>query len=430
MILIENATIITLQSEKVLKNSDLVISGDKIIYIGPKKSYQFTFEKTIDGTDFIVMPGFANTHSHLAMTFFRGYGNDLPLKKWLFNYIFPVEEMLTEEHVYFGTLIACIESIRTGTTTLSDFYMMPEKSIKAIKEAGLRANVGYAFASKPGLNRITLKKAEKFFNDFNGIENNRILASLAPHATYTCTNTLLSETSKLAQNIGALIQIHLHETREEVEDYKKKNGKTPILKLDEIGFFNAKVLASHCVHITDEETKALKDNKVGVSVNPQSNLKLGSGIPKIHNLLREGVKLSIGTDGPSSNNNLSVLEDLRLTSLLAKGLSENPEVLNSFEALKIGTINGEENLGFKDVGVLKEGYKADLIMINKKKTNFMPETDYLSHVVYSMFPADVDYVFVDGKLIMEMGKILTLDEEILKKEFIKLSKELYKSSPQ
>lgn len=430
MILIENATIITLQSEKVLKDSDLVISGDRIIYIGPKKSYEFTFEKTIDGTNFIVMPGFANTHSHLAMTFFRGYGDDLPLKKWLFNYIFPVEELLTEEHIYYGTLIACIESIRTGTTTLSDFYMMPEKSIKAIKEAGLRANVGYAFASKPVLNRITLKKAEKFFNDFNGIENNRILASLAPHATYTCTNTLLSETSKLAQNIGALIQIHLHETREEVEDYKKKNGKTPILKLNEIGFFNAKVLASHCVHITDEETKVLKDNKVGVSVNPQSNLKLGSGIPKINSLLREGIKLSIGTDGPSSNNNLSVLEDLRLTSLLAKGLSENPEVLNSFEALKIGTVNGEENLGFKDIGVLKEGYKADLIMINKKKTNFMPETDYLSHVVYSMFPADVEYVIVDGKLIMEMGKILTLDEEIVKREFLKLSKELYKSSPQ
>lgn len=430
MILIKNTTVLTLESEKAQNNFDIVISGDKISYLGKAKLYKANFEKIIDGSKYIALPGFVNTHSHLAMSYFRGYANDLSLKKWLFDYIFPLEDKLTEDDVYFGTLISCIESIKTGTTTISDFYMFPKSSIRAVKECGLRGNIGFAFQTKPGLNNLILRKAEEFYNKFNGIENGRIIVSLAPHSTYTCTKTLLKETSVLSRKINAVIQIHLHETENEVNEYAKKNGVSPIVALNEIGFFNAKVLAAHCVHINDEELKILKSNNVSVTINPQSNLKLGSGIPQVHKFLASGIRISVGTDGPSSNNNLSVLEDLRLFTMLAKGISKNPELLKPIEALRIGTLNGSINLGFENTGLLKENHKADLMLVNKEKVNLLPETDIASHILYSMYPTDVEYLFVDGKLILEKGKITTIDEEEVIKEFKKRAKRIFKNAPQ
>lgn len=428
MILIKNVTALTLVTSKVLRNADILIEKDKIVYVGPTKDHKRKFEKVIDGSGFLALPGFVNTHSHLAMTLMRGYGEGCSLQSWLNDFIYPIEEKLTEDDIYFGTLLALIESVKTGSTTVSDFYIFPHKSVQAVKEVGLRANIGFSLASKPGLDLLLLKKAEGFVNKFNGIENGRLLASFAPHAPYSCTVKLLKETAKVASEMDSIVQIHLHETKKEIIDYKKIHKVSPIEKLEEIDFFKAQVLAAHCIHVSESEIKILKDNNVGISVNPQSNLKLGSGIPMVDKLFKEDLKISVGTDGPSSNNNLSILEDLRLIALLAKGTSMEPDLIKPLEALRIGTVNGAINLGFKNVGLLKEGFKADLILVNKNNVNFMPETDYLSHVIYSMYPTDVDYMFVDGNLIMENKKLTTIDEDEVKREFQKHHKRLSKFS--
>jgi 5-methylthioadenosine/S-adenosylhomocysteine deaminase len=368
------------------------------------------------------MPGFVNAHTHLAMTLMRGIADDLPLKKWLDEIIFPIESKLSKDDVYYGTLLALVESIRTGTTTITDFYFYEEEVYEAIKESGMKANIGFSYASKPHMDNLILNRARNFFEKYNNSEDGRIMVSLAPHSPYTCDLKLLKETSALAQKLGAIVQIHLHETKKEVEDYVKKYGKTPIEKLEGIGFFNAKVNAAHCVWVSENDIKILKENNVGVTVNPQSNLKLSSGIPDIARLIDSGITVSIGTDGAASNNNLALIEDIRLASLLAKGVSLNPSELNAFETLRLATVNGAKNLGFNNVGLIKEGFKADLIFIDITKANLMPLTDPHSLVAYSMYPEDVDTVIINGKIVMENKKILTIDEDFVKEKF----KESYK----
>ena len=418
MILIKNGLILTLdKNDQIIPNGDVVLNNSIIQYVGPSKERKEGFESIIDASNHIIMPGFVNAHTHLAMTLMRGIADDLPLKKWLNEVIFPIEDKLTKEDVYYGTLLALIESIRTGTTTITDFYFYEDAAFKAIKESGMRANIGFSYASKPHMNNLILTRAKNFFDKHNNSEDERIMVSLAPHSPYTCNLKLLKETSILAQKLGAVVQIHLHETKKEVDDYIKKYGKTPIEKLEEIGFFNVKVNAAHCVWMNENDIKILKKNNVGVTVNPQSNLKLASGIPDIARLIRNGITVSVGTDGAASNNNLALLEDMRLTSLLAKGVSLNPSELNAFETLRLATVNGAENLGFNNVGLIKEGFKADLILIDITKANLMPLTDPYSLVAYSMYPEDVDTVIINGKIVMENKKILTINESFVKEKF-------------
>jgi len=391
MILIRNGTFLTLTEKNVIQKGDLAIKDSLIYYIGPQKEWKDKFDTVIDAKNYIVMPGFVNAHTHLAMTLMRGIADDLPLQKWLFDTIFPIENKLTERDVYFGSLLGIVESIRAGVTTVADFYFRMEKSLK-------------------------LKAAEKFINKWQESENGRILASFAPHAPYTCTLQFLKAISNQARKMNVLVQTHLHETKEKVEEFKKKYVITPIEKLDAIGFFNTKVNAAHCIWINDNDINILRNNNVGVTLNPQSNLKIGAGIPLINKMHNAGLTISIGTDGAASNNNLALIEDARLTSFLAKGTSLNPELLNAKELLKMATVNGAKNLGFNDVGLLKEGYKADIILIDTKKPHLTPFTDPYSLVAYSMYPSDVDTVLVDGKIVMKNKEILTVDEDNILKE--------------
>ena len=422
MILIKNGIILTLENEQIIEQGDIVLKGSIIQYAGSSKNWKENFDRTIDASNHIVIPGFVNAHTHLAMTLMRGIADDLPLKTWLDEIIFPIESKLSKDDVYYGTLLALVESIRTGTTTITDFYFYEEEAYKAIKESGMRANIGFSYASKPHMDNLILNRARNFFEKYNNGEDGRIMVSLAPHSPYTCDLKLLKETGALAQKLKASVQIHLHETKKEVEDYRKKYGKTPIEKLEEIGFFNAKVNAAHCVWVSENDIKILKENNVGITINPQSNLKLGSGIPDIARLIDNDITVSVGTDGAASNNNLAIIEDIRLASLLAKGVSLNPSELNAFQTLRLATVNGAKNLGFNDVGLIKEGYKGDLILIDTSKANLMPLTDPHSLVAYSMYPEDVDTVIINGKIVMENKKILTIDEGFVKEKF----KESYK----
>ena len=286
MILIRNGTFLTLTEKNVIQKGDLAIKDSLIYYIGPQKEWKDKFDTVIDAKNYIVMPGFVNAHTHLAMTLMRGIADDLPLQKWLFDTIFPIENKLTERDVYFGSLLGIVESIRAGVTTVADFYFRMEKSAQAVKESGIRANLGFGLASKIGTDTLKLKAAEKFINKWQESENGRILASFAPHAPYTCTLQFLKAISNQARKMNVLVQTHLHETKEKVEEFKKKYVITPIEKLDAIGFFNTKVNAAHCIWINDNDINILRNNNVGVTLNPQSNLKIGAGIPlinKMHN---------------------------------------------------------------------------------------------------------------------------------------------------
>lgn len=421
MILIKNVSAI-LDSKTYKESVDIVIKDSRISFVGdntPENNYS----KVIDGSKYIALPGFVNTHSHLAMTLMRGYAEDVTLQDWLYKHIFPLEERLTYDMVYFGTLLAAIESIKTGTTTVADFYLYPQATLRALSEIGMRGNVGIAYASKPFMDRVIIEEVEKKYRELTG-KDEKILVSLAPHAPYTVSQELLKLTKEVSKRLGAIVQIHLHETEKEVVDYMKSYSRTPIEYLASISFLSDRVVAAHCVWVSENDIKILKKNGVWVSLNPESNMKLGSGIAPIDRFIDSRVKLVAGTDGVASNNNLSVLEAVRTIGLLAKGISRNPRMLSVNDAFDILTVNGAKALGFDDVGVLKEGYKADLILVRKDKPNMMPMHSPHSNIIYSMYPTDVDTVIINGEIVMLEGKILTIDEEIVKTEFSNLLKKL------
>lgn len=421
MILIKNVSAI-LDSKTYKESVDIVIKDSKISFIGDNAK-ENNYSKVIDGSNLIAMPGFVNTHSHLAMTFMRGYAEDVTLQDWLYRYIFPLEDHLTYDMVYFGTLLAAIESIKTGTTTLADFYYHPQATLRALSEIGMRGNIGIAYASKPFMDKVIIEEVERKFRELSG-KDEKILISLAPHAPYTVSQELLKYTKELQKKVGSVVQIHLHETEKEVIDYMKSYTRTPIEYLASIGFLNEFVVAAHCVWVSENDIKTLKKNGVWVSLNPESNMKLGSGLAPIDRFIDAGLKLAVGTDGVASNNNLSVLEAVRIVSLLAKGISRNPRKLSVTDAFDILTVNGAKALGFNDVGVLKEGFKADLILVRKDLPEMVPMHSPHSNVIYSMYPDSVNTVIINGEIIMENRKILTVDEEVVKKEFKNLLSKL------
>lgn len=426
MILIKNGIILTLEGKEFF-TGDLAVKGSRIFYVGKSKKWDIEFDTVIDGSNFIVMPGFVNTHTHLAMVLMRGITDDIELHKWLNEVIFPIEGKLTKDDVYFGSLLASIESIKSGVTTVADFYFHMDAVFNAVKETGIRANLGFGLASKFDFDTVKLKVATDFIKKYNDAEDGRILASFAPHAPYTCTLKFMKAISKRAKEMSVLVHTHLHETEKEITDFKAQYGKTPIQKLAEEGFFDAQVNAAHCVYMEPEDYKVLKEYNVGIALNPQSNLKLGSGVPDIPEMLKYRLNLGIGTDGASSNNNLILLEDMRLVSFLAKGLSRNPQLLPADELLRMATVHGAENIGFSDVGLLKEGYRADIILIRKDSETLTPFTNPYSLIAYSMKPGDVDTVIINGKLVMQHRKILTVDEKAVKAEVQKHYKRLINS---
>ncbi|MGC9125413.1 MAG: amidohydrolase family protein, partial [Caldisericaceae bacterium] len=331
------------------------------------------------------------------------------------------------------TMLALAESIHSGTTTISDFYMFPSSSYQAISESGLRGNVGISYASKESMrDSEVLKNVETTYDNLVKQKSKNIKVSIAPHAPYTCSIELLKGSSVFAKNSGAVIQIHLHETKKEVSDFVERYEKTPIELLEEMGFLENKVAASHCVWVNESDLKILSDQKVNVVVNPQSNLKLASGFPPINKFIEYGIPVSIGTDGASSNNNLAVLEDMRLASLVAKGISLNPQTVTAGDGLRMATKNGAVALGYDNVGLIKEGYQADLIFIDVRKPNLTPLTNPLSLVAYSMYPRDISSVMVAGKFVMRDGIITTFDEQYVMEKaqdrFERLSKLVNKNT--
>ncbi|MBM4236786.1 MAG: amidohydrolase [Firmicutes bacterium] len=397
---------------------DILVKGDKISRISehPEKIDSKAAEVVIDGRNLLVMPGLVNTHGHAAMTLLRSYADDLPLQEWLEEKIWPIEEHLTADDVYWGSMLAICEMLKGGTTTFKDMYFFMDKVAEAAAESGIRAflsrgMIGFGDSAAKGL-----KETEEFIKNWHGAEGGRINITLGPHAPYTCPPPYLEKVIALATKSGRPLQIHLSETKREVEESIAQHGASPIELVYRLGLFAHQVTAAHCVHVSDHDMEILAENQVGVAHNPGSNLKLGSGVAPVARMLAKGIKVGIGTDGASSNNNLDMFEELRLTSLLAKGIAMDPTLIDAKTALRMATVTGAEALFLEDCGCLKEGWKADLIGLRLDVPHLTPMHDPTAQIVYAASAADVDLVLVDGKIVLEKGELLTIDEAKIRAE--------------
>jgi len=414
-----------------IKNADIGIIDDKIAFIWTDNSLpdDFTADKTIKGDNMLAMPGMANSHTHCAMTLMRNAADDLPLHEWLFNKIFPIEDRLTDDDVYWGTRLAAAEMIRSGTTALADMYLHMDAAARGIADTGLKVNLSKSpleFHSENGLRADDMfDDCRRYFREWNGKSDGRIKVYVEVHSTYLFDYPSLIRAAELAKELGTGIHIHLLETAKERKDSFEQYKKSPVEICAETGIFDVPVIGAHLVHITDEDISILKKYDVNAAHNPTSNLKLGSGISPVHRMLEAGVNVALGTDGTASNNNLNMFEEMHLAALIHKGVAQNPELVTARQAFMMATVNGSKAVGFgEDSGVIKPGMKADMILLDMDKPHLFPVNDPFSAIVYSAQASDVDTVIVDGNILMEKRELKTIDEERLKYEVGKISKRL------
>ena len=406
-ILIKDTTIL---SDEIKKSSILVVD-DTIQEISTSLNKNDA-EKVIDGTNKITMPGLINTHSHVAMTLLRGVGDDQSLQTWLEDYIWPKESNLDEELVYWGSKLAMAEMIKTGTTTFNDMYFYMEETAKAVDESGMRAVLGYGMIDLFDEEKMKseLKESEKLIKKCHNTCENRVTVAVTPHAPNTCSEELLIKSNELASKNDLKLHIHVSETKKEVEDIKNNTGKTPFEYLDSIGVLNSNTVAAHGVWPTSNEMDIIKEKGVSIAHNPSSNMKLASGIAPVTEYLDKGINVGIGTDGVSSNNNLDMFSEMKLTAFLQKVNTLNPQVLPTKDTFAMATKNGAKALGI-NAGSLREGKLADIVMVDTLVPHMTPVRDALSNIIYSSLGSDVDTVICNGKILLENKVLKTINEQ-------------------
>ncbi len=420
-ILIYNCTILPMNGKNtIIKNGSIATEKDRIIYVGREaKAPKIKAEIIIDGKSKVATPGLINCHTHLPMTLFRGIAEDQPLTTWLTQTIWPLEAKLTPNDIYQGALLGCLENIKNGTTTFADMYFHEERIAKAVEKAGLRAVLasGIIEAENREKGERMLKEGVDFAQKYNGYADGRVTTQLGPHAVYTCSPQLLTQTREEASKLNIGMHIHLAESKQMAKLVKKRHGLTEIELLESINFLKSNVLAAHCIYLTEKEMRIMTKHNVKVSYNPTANMKIASGTPKIKTLIDLGITVGIGTDGPASNNNLDMFEEMKTAALLQKIRYMDPTVLQAQQVLEMATTDGAKALGLeKTVGSLEVGKKADIILIDFRKPHLTPLHDPYANIVYSARGSDVDTVIVDGKLLMEGRKVKTLDElEVMQK---------------
>lgn len=378
--------------------------------------------EVIDGHGKLAMPGMINTHTHIAMGLLRNYADDLELMDWLQTAIWPAEEKLNDDCIEWGTQLGIAEMIRSGTTCFSDMYFFMDTTAKVVAKTGMRAVLSRGLAGvAPSANQALIEN-EALFNEWHGYDNNRIKVMLGPHAPYTCPDDYLKKVVALSQKIGAQIHMHISETKTEVDGVIAQSGKTPVAHLNDLGIFDNGCLAAHCVHVTEEDMDIMKAKNVRVAHNPQSNLKLASGIAPVTKMLEKGLIVGLGTDGSASNNNADMLEEVRLAALLHKGNTYDPKAIPALEALKMGTVYGAKALDYQNLGVIEKGYMADIVLYDVSGLHWMPRYNDIASLVYAANSSDTDTVIINGKVVMKDKELLTIDEERLKSEVARVQK--------
>ncbi|MFX4261733.1 amidohydrolase [Pelotomaculum propionicicum] len=413
-ILIQGATVLTMEGhDSIINDGEIAIGTDRIISVGKRGSApeNFKAEKVIDGTGMVAMPGFVNCHTHSSMTLLRSYADDLPLMKWLNEKIWPLEEKLQNEDFYWGAKLCCLEMIKSGTTTFADMYFQMEQIARAVAESGIRACLSRGMIGLGPYAEMAVDESIQFIEKWHGAARGRITAMFGPHAAYTCHPEYLSLVAELAATYGVGIHIHVAETADESERVKEEYGTTPVRHLDSLGIFEGPVLAAHCVHIDQEEIEILARKRVAVAHCPESNMKLASGIPPVAGLIKAGAHVALGTDGAASNNNLDMMEEMRTAALLQKVATGDAMVLPAFETLKMATHNGAAALGLAGLGLIQKGMLADIILVDMRRPHLYPRHDLIANLVYAAQSSDVDTVIINGEVVMEGRKVLSMDED-------------------
>jgi 5-methylthioadenosine/S-adenosylhomocysteine deaminase len=430
-LIVTNAIVVTMDGAgRVLSPGALAIEGRDIVAVDTPSAIAagYRAKDSIDARGAVVMPGLINTHTHAPMVLYRGLADDLALMDWLQKYIFPAEaKTVHPAFVRAGTRLAALEMIRSGTTTYADMYYFEEEIARVTKAAGLRGVLGQTIIKFPVPDARTpeegLSRTERFIREF--VADDLIVPAVAPHAMYTLEAETLKGARELANRHHVPVILHLAETQDEVKIAAEQHKATPVGYLESLGFFGPRTLAAHTVHLTSRDIDILKQRGVGVSHNPESNMKLASGTAPVPALRRAGVPVGLGTDGAASNNDLDMFEAMRQAALLHKLQSGDPRTLPAADVLAMATREGAAALGMeKTIGSLEPGKRADLIVVSMSAARQTPMYDPLSHLVYTTRGDDVRTTIVNGKILMREGKVLTLNEPAVLAEARKLAAEV------
>ncbi|MFO7848519.1 MAG: amidohydrolase [Spirochaetia bacterium] len=383
-------------------------------------------DKIIEAEGALALPGLVNAHTHVAMGLLRNYADDMALMPWLQQKIFPAEEKMSEEDVYWGSLLSIGEMIRSGVTAFADMYFHMHKTAEAVELSGLRAALSMGMAaSDAGEARQKTEALKEFFSGWNDTGGGRIRVDAGPHAVYTCVPEALEEIAAAAQELGCGVHIHLSETEGEVKDAREKYGHSPVAIAERAGLFKSSTIAAHCVWVDEADMELLAGNNVHVVHNPSSNLKLASGIAPLSRQIEAGIYPALGTDGSASNNNLNMFEEMHLAALIHKGYSGDPTSMPAAKVLEMATLGGAEALGLGDtVGSIEVGKKADLVLVSTEELHLHPELDPVSALIYSAQASDVKTVLCNGSVLMEDRRLLTIDEEEVKRRVGEISKRI------
>jgi 5-methylthioadenosine/S-adenosylhomocysteine deaminase len=422
-LLIVGGTIVTMDgTRKVIDDGGIAVRDGRIIGIGPRAEIErhFSSRKRISGTGKLITPGLINGHTHIPMVLFRGLADDLDLQEWLTKYIFPAEaKNVTEEFVRVGARLGLAEMIRGGTTTYCDMYYFEDAIAEETSKAGVRGVLGETLIDFPVADNKTnaegMAYVEKFVSRWKG--NDLIVPAIAPHAPYTVSEDHLKAVRAFSDRTGVPIVTHISETKREVDDSVKAKGASPVAYLDRIGFLNERVIAAHMVWPQGTDINILKQRRVGVVHNPQSNMKLAAGVAPVPKMLDAGVLLGLGTDGAASNNDLNMWEEMDTVAKLHKVFSGDPKVISAQQAFELATIRGAQALHLeKEIGSLETGKRADLLIIERDSLNQIPLYNIYSDLVYATKGADVESVIINGRVVMQNRRLLTLNEVTIKRD--------------
>jgi 5-methylthioadenosine/S-adenosylhomocysteine deaminase len=433
-LVVRNGTVVTVDAgRRVIAHGAVAVDGGRIAAVGTEAEVdaQFRGKEVLDAAGGIVMPGLVNAHTHAAMVLFRGVADDLKLMEWLQKYIFPAEKSnVTAEFVRAGTRLAALEMIRSGTTTFVDMYYFEDQVAEVCKEAGLRGVLGSTLIEFPAPDNKTipdaLAYAERFLKRWGG--DPLVVPAVAPHSTYLAAPETLKAARVLADRYRAPILIHLSESSDEQAQVRERYGRTPTEQLQQLGILRRGVLGAHGIWLTSSDRAILKEAGVGVAHCPQSNMKLASGTAPVREMLAEGLRLGLGTDGAASNNDLDMFEEMLTAALLAKHASGDPTVAPAPAVLEMATLGGARALGMEDrIGSLQPGKHADLVVVGLDEPRMHPLYDPVSHLVYVAKGADVRHVVVEGRVIMRDRRVLTLDEKAVVAESDRLRDQVRRS---
>ncbi len=404
--------------------TDIYLQDDKIAGIGEAPE-EFSQDQVIDGTDRLAIPGLINAHTHSYMALLRNVADDLPFEDWLFKNIEPIEDKLEPEDAYWGACLAILEMIKSGTTCFSDMQMHIHQTSKAAAESGMRAVIsrGLVGSGDNEAGQIRLKEAYEEKEAWKDCD--RLTFFLGPHAPYSCDEDFQRIVAKEAAKNHMGVHIHLSESRNEAENIRRQYGASPIALAKRAGLFDGLAVAAHCVHVDEDDLNILKKCQVSVITNPASNMKLGNGFAPVPDMLKKGINVCIGTDGAASNNSLNMFHEMNLLGLIHKGAREKADCVSAREIFRMATLNGAKALGMEQkTGSIEVGKKADLAILNLRTPSMTPRNDLLAGLCYSANGSEVETVIIDGKIVMENRRILTLDEERIYAEVSRICKRL------